>query len=86
MSVLLTTWFVERRDGLAGREIMLSCLQETLPKCGHCHLPIKDKILRALDTQFHPSCFRCSLCDKELDGVPFILSENSSNCLDCYKT
>jgi len=59
---------------------------ETLPKCNHCHLPIKDKILKALDTQFHPACFRCSLCDKGLDGVPFILTDNSSNCVDCYKT
>ena len=61
-------------------------LQETLPKCHHCQLPIKEKILRALEAQYHPDCFRCNLCDKGLDGVPFILTDNSTNCVDCYKT
>ena len=69
-----------------GVQLTAVVLQETLPKCHHCQLPIKEKILRALEAQYHPDCFRCNLCDKGLDGVPFILTDNSTNCVDCYKT
>jgi len=53
-------------------------------KCSHCHLPILDKLLTAVDKKFHPSCFRCALCDAALEGVPFLVSAGSVNCKPCY--
>jgi len=59
---------------------------DTLAKCSHCSLPIKERIIRAMDTQYHPECFRCALCDISLDGVPFLNVEKSLvNCVECYK-
>jgi len=53
-------------------------------KCDHCKLPVLDKVLTAVDKKFHPSCFRCGLCDTALEGVPFLVSAGSVNCKPCY--
>jgi len=58
--------------------------KQTRDKCSHCGLPILERILTALDQKYHPSCFRCSLCDTGLDGVPFLKSGSSVNCQSCY--
>jgi len=61
------------------------CYLDTLAKCVHCHLSIKDRIIRVKETQYHPDCFNCHLCACNLDGVPFLQLEDSINCVDCYK-
>ncbi|XP_068697434.1 Wilms tumor protein 1-interacting protein homolog isoform X2 [Montipora foliosa] len=49
----------------------------SLKHCHFCRKPIKQKIIQALERWYHPSCFRCSVCDMELDGVPFTRDQES---------
>uniref|UniRef100_A0AAF5DMN1 LIM zinc-binding domain-containing protein n=1 Tax=Strongyloides stercoralis TaxID=6248 RepID=A0AAF5DMN1_STRER len=57
----------------------------SLEKCLKCHLPIKQKILRALGGAYHPECFVCHNCDKSLDGVGFTTNkENEPHCMHCF--
>jgi len=58
--------------------------KQSRDKCHHCGLPMTDRILTALEKKYHPACFRCALCDKSLDGEPFILDGDAVNCKDCY--
>jgi len=61
--------------------------RDTKPRCHHCGLPILEKMLRALDKEWHPVCFRCSTCDISLDGVTFMCDgdkEDDAICKDCY--
>merc|ERR1712080_274543 len=43
-----------------------------------------DRILSALENQFHPSCFRCQLCDSGLDGQTFMPENGKVTCIPCY--
>merc|ERR1712156_951827 len=60
------------------------CYQQTREKCDHCKLPLLDRVLTAMEKKFHPSCFRCALCDVALEGVPFLISGGAVNCQACY--
>ena len=43
------------------------------------------QILRAVDKQYHPECFKCTDCTNCLDGVPFTLdATNNVLCVQCY--
>lgn len=58
---------------------------DTLERCDVCSEHIKERILRAVDKQYHPECFKCTDCTVCLDGVPFTLdSSNQVLCVDCY--
>ncbi|CAH3030346.1 unnamed protein product [Porites evermanni] len=45
--------------------------------CHSCGKAIKLKIIQALGRCYHPSCFRCSVCQIELDGIPFTWDQES---------
>jgi len=62
------------------------CYEETLEVCVVCKQTIRSRILRAAGEIFHPECFNCSNCGKNLDGVPFTQDESKKPfCIACYQ-
>ncbi|XP_028514383.1 lipoma-preferred partner homolog [Exaiptasia diaphana] len=57
----------------------------SLEICWVCNKQITDRILRATGKCFHPHCFLCEECGKNLDGIPFTLDNfNKVHCLEDY--
>ena len=62
-----------------------SCYMKLLEKCTLCSRAITDRILRATGKPFHPECFNCTVCTKNLDGIPFTVdASNKIHCIDCF--
>ncbi|CAG0891450.1 unnamed protein product [Cyprideis torosa] len=58
---------------------------DRLEKCTECDKPIMDRILRATGRPYHPRCFKCVVCYKCLDGIPFTVdSANQIHCIEDF--
>ncbi|XP_076034079.1 uncharacterized protein LOC143020948 [Oratosquilla oratoria] len=61
------------------------CYLNTLEKCCVCAQPILDRILRATGKPYHPQCFKCVICNKSLDGIPFTVdASNQIHCIEDF--
>ena len=53
-------------------------------RCATCGAPIAGKYLELDGRQYHPACFRCPACGKELSTTPFLrLQTGECLCQDC---
>ena len=63
-----------------------TCYENRLENCTKCGTKITERILKAIGGSFHPHCFACVCCDKNLDGIPFSLdAAGTVHCNDCYQ-
>ncbi|KAF0287420.1 LIM and senescent cell antigen-like-containing domain protein 1 [Amphibalanus amphitrite] len=53
------------------------------PCCQQCNEFIIGRVIKAMNGSWHPACFRCNMCGKELADLGFIKHGNQALCHDC---
>lgn len=41
------------------------------------------RVIKAMNASWHPRCFRCELCSKELADLGFVKNQGRALCHDC---
>ncbi|XP_039223085.1 filamin-binding LIM protein 1 [Crotalus tigris] len=70
-----------------GRPLCTACYQETLEKCDACQDFILHEIVWALGKGYHPECFTCVACSRQIGSDAFAVDdEHQALCLpDFYR-
>ncbi|KAK6626313.1 hypothetical protein RUM43_006624 [Polyplax serrata] len=55
-----------------------------LKRCYKCNMPIKEKIIVALEQFWHQEHFTCADCHIELTGLSFFEKDNVAYCQNCH--
>ncbi|CAG2107447.1 unnamed protein product, partial [Medioppia subpectinata] len=53
------------------------------PCCGLCHEFVIGRVIKALNNNWHPMCFRCELCQTPLADQGFFKNTDVNNGKDC---
>ncbi|XP_054154072.1 LIM and senescent cell antigen-like-containing domain protein 1 [Oppia nitens] len=53
------------------------------PCCGACHEFVIGRVIKALNNNWHPMCFRCELCQTALADQGFFKNKGRALCNDC---
>lgn len=53
------------------------------PCCNKCGEFVIGRVIKAMAASWHPQCFRCEMCAKELADCGFIRNQNRALCHDC---
>jgi uncharacterized CHY-type Zn-finger protein len=54
--------------------------------CTACDQPISGHILATTDDRkFHPECFTCNNCNKQIDDAYYITPEQNLACVECFQ-
>lgn len=53
------------------------------PFCNKCGEIVIGRVIKAMQASWHPECFRCQLCTKELADSGFIRNNNRALCHGC---
>nr|XP_012317743.1 LIM and senescent cell antigen-like-containing domain protein 2 isoform X2 [Aotus nancymaae] len=54
------------------------------PCCGSCGEFIIGRVIKAMNNNWHPGCFRCELCDVELADLGFVKNAGRHLCRPCH--
>ncbi|XP_038847511.1 transforming growth factor beta-1-induced transcript 1 protein-like isoform X2 [Salvelinus fontinalis] len=54
------------------------------PHCAHCNKPILNKMVTALDKNWHPECFCCVKCSRAFGEEGFHDREGQQYCQQCF--
>lgn len=60
-----------------GRPLCDPCYKDTLEKCGKCEAVIEKHIIRAMGQAYHPECFTCVVCHKQIKDEQFALNDQN---------
>jgi len=53
------------------------------PCCGKCGEFVIGRVIKAMSASWHPSCFCCAVCSKELADRGFVRNRNRALCHEC---
>lgn len=53
------------------------------PCCGKCGEFIVGRVIKAMNASWHPKCFTCEMCHKELADLGFVKNQGRALCHEC---
>lgn len=53
------------------------------PCCGKCGEFVIGRVIKAMNANWHPGCFRCETCNKELAELGFVRYHGQALCYEC---
>lgn len=53
------------------------------PCCGKCGEFVIGRVIKAMSASWHPACFCCAVCNKQLADRGFVRNRNRALCHEC---